>query len=235
MAKSPMPLLPLLALLFANTVGATTATTTTATATVTAANARLEMAILWVKPSASLNNGNTYRIYSAASDDYFLLGNTIPNAFPPPSTGAGANQTHHRRLVTDADRYLPPGTYLVELTQPLPVDVGLYARCAIPHPTTFTATDFDTTAPFSPAGFGCRSARVIFTRPGEPRKVLYTGSVILEFKKAAAPSTTTNDRFHVKFNVAQEHQGIDNQTGSQKFTTAHEKSYGATIKFTKLK
>ena len=76
---------------------------------------------------------------------------------------------------------------------------------------------------------------MIFTRPGEARKVLFAGSVIIEFKEATASSTTTDDRFHVKFSVAQEHQGLDNQTGLQKFTAAHEKSYGATIKFTKLK
>lgn len=225
MAKFPVLLLAL----FANVVAAaTTATSTLAT------TARIEMAILYVKPDATRNNGNTYRIYSAGSDDYILFGNTIPNAFPPP-TGAGATQTNIRRLATDADRYLPPGTYLVELIQPLPTNTAVYDRCAIPHPTMFQLSDnYSTNVGYQPEYHGCHPARVIFTRPGEGRRLLFAGSAIIEFKKAAN-STITNDGFHVKFSVANAHRGIDNATGEQNFTADHERLYGATIKFTKLK
>ena len=226
MAKFPMLLLALLALLFANAAAASA----TSTATTTTARPSIEMAILWVKPDASLPQGGTTRIYRAGHEDYVLLGNTIPNAFPPPpSTGSGATQTNNRSLVTAADRYLPPGTYLVELTQPPPVNATLYDRCAIPQPTAFVLPDGFTTNPF----FVCHIARVVFTRPGAGHRKLFAGSMIVEFKKAAN-GTTTNDGFYVHFSVAGEHQGYD-EAGNQIFTAAHEKMYGATIKFTKLK
>lgn len=230
MAKFPMLLLPLLALLFANAAAASA----TSTAATTTASASIEMAILWVKPNASLPQGGTTRLFRAGHEDYVLLGNTIPNAFPPPpSTGSGATQTNNRSLVTAADRYLPPGTYLVELTQPHPVNTALYDRCAIPQPTVFNLHAGGNHGHLS-VPIDCRPARVVFTRLGRAHGTkLFAGSVIVEFQKAAN-NTTTNDSFYVHFNVAREHQGYD-EAGSQKFTAAHEDRYGATIKFTKLK
>lgn len=213
MAKFPMPLL---ALLFANAAAASTATTT--------ANASIEMAILWVKPDASRPQGGTTRLFRAGDEDFVLLGNTIPNAFPPPpSTGSGA-QTNNRSLVTAADRYLPPGTYLVELCT-------TQSNFVLPGGvSSFTAHDAPARPP--PPFSGCDAARIIFTRPGEAHRRLFGGSMIVEFKKAAN-GTTTNDGFYVHFNVVH-HQGYD-EAGNQKFTAAHEEMYGATIKFTKLK
>ena len=220
MAKFPMRLLPLLALLFANAAAASA----TSTATTTTASASIEMAILWVKPDASLPQGGTTRLFRAGHEDYVLLGNTIPNAFPPPpSTGSGA-QTNNRSLVTAADRYLPPGTYLVELCT-------TQSNFVLPGGVdSFTAYDAPASPP--PPFSGCDAARIIFTRPGEGHRKLFGGSMIVEFKKAAN-GTTTNDGFYVHFNVVH-HQGYD-EAGNQNFTSAHEEMYGATIKFTKLK
>lgn len=217
MAKFPMLLL---ALLFANVAAASA----TSTATTTTDSASIEMAILWVKPDASLPQGGTTRLFRAGDEDYVLLGNTIANAFPPPpSTGSGATPTNNRSLVTAADRYLPPGTYLVELCT-------TKSNFNIRGVSSFTAYDAPAAPP--PPFSGCDAARIIFTRPGEAHRKLFGGSMIVEFKEAAN-GTTTNDGFYVHFNVVH-HQGHD-EAGNQRFTSAHEEMYGATIKFTKLK